>query len=105
MTAPEAAGQRFIAANRYVWMGEIADLLRARLDGAARAKIPSRKVPDIVVRLVGLFDKDLGSVAPSLGRKHDFTSAKAQQMLGWRPRPVEETVLDCANSLIAEGVV
>jgi nucleoside-diphosphate-sugar epimerase len=105
MTAPQAAGQRFIAAGRYAWMGELAELLRTRLEAPARDKIPSRKVPDLVVRLVGLFDKDLGSVSNRLGQKHDFTSAKAQQMLGWKPRPMEETVLDCAKSLIAEGVV
>lgn len=105
MTAPEAAGQRFIAAGAYAWMGDLAALLRARLDAAAAAKVPTRKVPDLVVRLVGLFDKDLGSVAPGLGRKHDFTSAKAQNLLGWRPRPTEETVIDCAKSLIAEGLV
>lgn len=105
MTAPEAAGQRFIAAGAYAWMGDLAALLRARLDAAAAAKVPTRKVPDLVVRLVGLFDKDLGSVAPGLGRKHDFTSAKAQNLLGWRPRSTEETVIDCARSLIAEGLV
>ena len=38
-----------------------------------------------------------------LGRKHDFTSAKAQSLLGWKPRPMRETVLDCARSLIATG--
>ena len=70
-----------------------------------RAKVPTRKVPDFVLRLAGLFDKDLGSVAGGLGRKHDFSSAKAQQMLGWKPRPIEDTVLDCARSLILEGVV
>ncbi|MDB5492797.1 MAG: dependent epimerase/dehydratase family protein [Phenylobacterium sp.] len=105
MTAPEAAGQRFIAAGAYAWMGDLAALLRARLDPAAAAKVPTRKVPDLVVRLVGLFDTDLGSVAPGLGRTHDFTSAKAQNLLGWRPRPTEETVIDCAKSLIAEGLV
>jgi nucleoside-diphosphate-sugar epimerase len=105
MTAPEAAGQRFIAAGQYAWMGELADMLRAKLPAAQAAKVPTRKVPNVVVRLVGLFDKDLGSVAPRLGRKRDFTSAKAQNLLGWRPRPTEETVLDCARSLIAEGLV
>jgi nucleoside-diphosphate-sugar epimerase len=68
-------------------------------------KIPTRKVPDVVVRLVGLFDRDLGSVTPGLGRKHDFTSAKAQNILGWRPRPRDETLLDTARSLIAAGLV
>ena len=105
MTDPKAAGERFIAAGKWAWFSDLADLLRARLDPAHAAKVPTRKVPDFVVRLVGLFDKDLGSVTGRLGQVHDFSSEKAQRMLGWTPRPTEETVLDCANSLIAEGAV
>jgi nucleoside-diphosphate-sugar epimerase len=104
MTAPEAAGQRFIAAGQFAWMADMAALLKARL-GAEAAKVPTRKVPDFVLRIAGLFDKDLGSVSGSLGQKHDFSSAKAQDMLGWRPRPMEDTVLDCAKSLVANGLV
>ncbi|MFI4965911.1 MAG: NAD-dependent epimerase/dehydratase family protein [Caulobacterales bacterium] len=104
MTHPRAAGERFIAAGQFAWMGDLAALLRERL-GQRAAKVPTRKVPDFVIRLAGLFDKDLGSVTPGLGHRHDFTSEKAQRMLGWTPRPLEETVLDCANSLIAIGAV
>ena len=104
MKAPEAAGQRFIAAADYAWMADIATLLREKLPPEAAAKIPTRRVPDFAIRIAGLFDKDLGSVAPRLGRKADFTSGKAQRLLGWKPRPVETTILECANSLIANGV-
>jgi len=104
MTDPKAAGERFIAAGQFAWMADLAELLRERL-GADGAKVPTRKVPDFVIRLAGLFDKDLGSVTPGLGHKHDYTSEKAQRMLGWKPRPLEETVLDCARSLIAAGAV
>jgi dihydroflavonol-4-reductase len=104
MTAPEAAGQRFIAAGKFAWMADLAELLRARLGDGAK-KVPTRKVPDFVLRLASLFDKDLGAVTPSLGKKHDYSSAKAQSMLGWRPRPTEDTVLDCAKSLIAARLV
>jgi nucleoside-diphosphate-sugar epimerase len=104
MTAPDAAGQRFIAAAHYAWMSEIADILRANLGDAAR-KVPTRKVPDFVLRLVALFDKDLGAVTPSLGKKHDYSSAKAQSLLGWKPRSLQDTVLDCARSLIAGKLV
>jgi hypothetical protein len=79
-------------------------LLRARL-GESASRVPTRKVPDFVLRLAALFDKDLGAVTPSLGKRHDYSSAKAQSMLGWRPRLTEETVLDCAHSLIATGAV
>lgn len=104
MTDEHAAGERFIAAGQYAWMGDLAELLRARL-GAGAAKVPTRKVPDFVIRLAGLFDKDLGSVTASLGLKHDYSSAKAQRMLGWKPRPMEETIVDCAKSLIDVGAV
>ncbi|HZZ88664.1 MAG TPA: aldehyde reductase [Caulobacteraceae bacterium] len=105
MTDPAAAGERFIAAGQWAWMGDLADLLRRSLDPAHAAKVPTRKAPDFVIRLAGLFDRDIASVAGGLGLKHDVTSAKAQRVLGWKPRPMEETVLDCARSLIAEGAV
>jgi dihydroflavonol-4-reductase len=99
MIAPEAAGQRFIAAGTFGWMADLAILLRARLGDAAN-KVPTRRVPDFLVLLAALFNKELRTAVPRLGQKRDFTSAKAQATLGWRPRPLEETVLDCARSLI-----
>jgi nucleoside-diphosphate-sugar epimerase len=104
MTDAAAAGERFIAAGAWTWMSEMADMLRANL-GADAAKVPTRRAPDFVLRLVGLIDREVGSVAGNLGRKHDFTSDKAQSMLGWRPRPAQDTVLDCARSLLAAGAV
>ncbi len=100
MTAPQAAGERFIAAGDFAWMVDLAALLRARL-GAAAGKVPTRKVPDFVLRFAALFDRSLASVAPRLGQQRAFSSAKAKTMLGWRPRSLEETVVDCARSLIA----
>ncbi len=104
MTEPQAAGERFIAAGEFAWMADLAALLRARLGGQA-SKVPTARAPDIVLRLAALFDRDLRAVTPGLGRRRDFTAAKAQRLLGWRPRPLEDTVLDCARSLIAHGAV
>ena len=104
MTMPEAAGQRFIAAGKFAWMAEMAALLRARL-GADAAKVPTRKVPDFVLRFVALFDRELGGVTGGLGKKRDYSSAKAQTLLGWKPRPMEDTIIECAKSLIATGAV
>lgn len=100
MTAPQAAGQRFIAAGDFMWMSEIAKTLRAALGERAR-KVPTRRLPDFVLRLASLFDPPLRMVTPSLGRKHMFTSAKAQRVLGWTPRPATTTVVDCAESLLS----
>jgi nucleoside-diphosphate-sugar epimerase len=104
MTEPQAAGQRLIASGEFAWMGDIAALLRARL-GQQAARVPTRRVPDLMIRIFGLFDKELAMVVPGLGLRHDFSSAKARSLLGWKTRPLEETVLDCARSLIAVGAV
>ena len=103
MTAPEAAGQRFIAAGDFAWMEEVAALLKAHLGEGAR-KVPTRRVPDLVLRLVALFDRSVAGVVPRLGERRTFISAKAQKMLGWRPRPLKETVLDCARGAVANVV-
>ncbi|HEX7947979.1 MAG TPA: NAD-dependent epimerase/dehydratase family protein [Phenylobacterium sp.] len=104
MTDPAAAGQRFIAAANHAWMADLAQVLKDGLPAAAAAKVKTNKVPDVVLRIVGLVDKELASVVPGLGHKHDYSSAKAQSLLGWKPRPLSETILDCGNSLIAKGI-
>lgn len=104
MTMPEAKGERFIAANKFLWMEEIARILREGL-GARAGKVPTRRLPDFVLRLMSVFDRALRYVTPNLGRSNSFSSAKAQRVLGWTPRPVAESIVDCAESLIAKGAV
>ena len=104
MTAPGASGERFIAATKFLWMEEIALILRERL-GPRGAKVPKRRLPGFVLRIMALFDRSLRFVTAGLGRRNSFSSAKAQTMLGWSPRPVEQSIVDCAESLIAKRAV
>lgn len=99
MTAPEAGGERFIAVARFQWMSEVAAVLRDRL-GPAAEKVPKRAVPNFVVRLMGIFDPSVRSIAGQLGQKVELSSAKAEGALGWKPRPLDETIVECAQSLI-----
>lgn len=99
MTAPEAGGERFIAVARFQWMSEVAAVLRDRL-GPAAAKVPKRAVPNFVVRLMGIFDSSVRSIAGQLGQKVELSSQKAETILGWKPRPLDETIVECAHSLV-----
>jgi dihydroflavonol-4-reductase len=99
MTMPDAGGERFIAVARFQWMSEVAAVLRERL-GPAAAKVPKRNVPDFAVRLMGIFDPGVRSIAGQLGQKLELSSKKAETVLGWEPRSVEETIVDCAQSLV-----
>ena len=104
MTVAEAGGERFIAVNEFWWMSEVAAVLRDRL-GADAPKVPKRAVPDLLVRGMAIFDPSIRSIVGQLGRRVEMSSEKARTLLGWSPRPVEETVVDCAQSLIGEKVV
>jgi dihydroflavonol-4-reductase len=99
MSSPEAAGERLIAAGRWMWMADIAKILRERL-GDRAAKVPTRTVPNVLVRAMSVFDTDLRSVTPDLGHELIASDEKARTRLGWTPRPSEETVVDCAESLL-----
>ncbi len=94
MLDPAAGGERFIAVAQFMWMAEVAKVLRENL-GEAAAKVPSRGVPNLVVRAMGIFDPGIRSIVNQLGQRVDVSSEKARQELGWSPRPVEETIVDC----------
>jgi len=104
MTAPEAAANRFIAAGDFRWMEDIATTLRLKL-GSRAGKVPTRRMPDFVFRLLSLFVPVLRSFVSSLGRRNDLTAAKARRMLGFAPRPATTTIVDCAESLLNENAV
>ncbi len=99
MTTPEAAGQRFLAAGEFLWMGDIAKILRSGL-GERAAKVPTRRLPNFAVRFLSLFIRQLRALTPLLGVKNELTAAKARRVLNFAPRPAVETILDCANSLL-----
>ncbi|HEV3228689.1 MAG TPA: NAD-dependent epimerase/dehydratase family protein [Solirubrobacteraceae bacterium] len=101
MMAPGAAGERLIAAGPFLWMAQVAEILRDRL-GTAGAKVPRRTVPDLMVRAMGLFDPAVRSVVGELGQEVSYSNQKARDRVGWSPRPIEETIVDCANSIIRQ---
>ncbi len=101
MTAPEAAGQRFIAAGEFLWMTEMAAALRAGLPPAAAAKVPTGGMPDWLFRLASVVTPQLRFFTPDLGRKQAIDPGKARRLLGFAPRPAAETVVETGKSLLA----
>jgi dihydroflavonol-4-reductase len=86
MAAPAAAGKRFIAVSDHPPMTylEFADLLRQRF-GPLAAKAPTEQAP--------------GEDPPPMVIHND----RAKNELGWRPRPVEATIVDTVENLRDRG--
>jgi dihydroflavonol-4-reductase len=105
MTDPAANGERFLAiAGRSLRIVEVARILHERL-GDRAAKVPTRELPVWLARLMGAVNPQLKALRPQLGQDFPATSAKAQRLLGWRPRPVEDAIVDTAESLYAHGAI
>jgi dihydroflavonol-4-reductase len=100
MTASAAAGQRFIAAGDFLWLTDIARILREQL-GERAAKVPRRVLPDWIVRAAAPFNAEMAQLAPSLGVRSDLSAGRAEKLLGWRTRPAAESILDAAHSLLS----
>ncbi len=104
MAAPGMDGERFIACGKFMWMRDVADILRIRL-GAKAKRVPTRGLPNWLLRLAANFDPTVKMVTPELGKVREADSSHAIKTLGWRMRPEEETIVECAESLIAHGLV
>lgn len=99
MTDPRAVGQRFICTAEFYWMHEIARVLDTHFAHLGY-RIPTRRLPDFTMRFAALYDKSLKRVVPEIGKRYKLTSARLRDTLGWRPRPVEQSIIDTAESLI-----
>jgi dihydroflavonol-4-reductase len=104
MTSPEGGGKRFIAVTEWLWMADAGKILRERL-GDQASKVPTRTIPDLLVRGMALFDGGIRSVVGSLGKRTDLTSERAISTLGWSPRPIEDTIAETGESLVRQGIV
>jgi dihydroflavonol-4-reductase len=88
MAAPAAAGKRFIVVSDHPPMTylEFAGILRERF-GELAAKAPTEQAP--------------GGDLPPMVIRND----RAKAELGWRPRPVEETIVDTVENLRDRGAL
>lgn len=105
MLSPSAAGQRFIAtAGRFMWIKEIAKVLRDRMGEAGR-RAPQLELPDWVVKAGATVSSSVAQFAAELGHMKKASSDKARTMLGWGPQSNEDAIVATAESLIRVGVI
>jgi nucleoside-diphosphate-sugar epimerase len=104
MDAPAASGQRFIAAaGEPIWLSDVARLLHERL-GDAAAHVPTTEIPDDALRAAAATDPSAQRIAREVGRVRHLSADKARRVLGWQPRPIEDSIMATAESLLRLGV-
>jgi nucleoside-diphosphate-sugar epimerase len=105
MTNPAAKGERFLAvAGDFMSMQDIAKVLKSRM-GAAASRVPTRQLPNFLVRLASLRDAAVKQIVPELGKRKNATNEKAKRLLGWAPRSNEDSIVGTAESLVRLGLL
>ncbi len=100
MLNPAAKGERFLAvAGDCMALLDMAKVLKAGM-GASAKRVPTRQLPDWLVRFAALGNPVLRQLAPELGKIKNASNAKAKRVLGWAPRSNEESILAAAESLV-----
>ena len=105
MTDPAAKGERFLAvAGDFLSVRDIAKILKERM-GAAAGRVPTRQLPNWLLRIAAMRDPAVKQILPELGKQRNATNAKAKGMLGWAPRSNEEAIVATAESLVRLGLL
>lgn len=104
MERPEAAGNRYICAGDHIWVQDMAKILAAEFNPRGY-RVPTGHLPYWVMWIIAWFDKAVNLALGFVGRKELVSAAKAERELGWTMRPVRESVLDTARTMIEQGIV
>jgi nucleoside-diphosphate-sugar epimerase len=105
MTDPAAKGERLLAvAGDFMSMLAIAKVLKRHL-GAAAKRVPTRQLPDWLVRLAALRDPAVKLILPELGKMKNASNEKARRLLGWAPCSNEEAIVATGESLVRLGLL
>lgn len=104
LTEPNMAGERFIAAGPFLWMHQLAAMLKDGL-GADAKRVPTRRLPNFLVKLSALFDPLVKQIIGELDNVRDTSAQHAKDVLGWQTRDPKESVLDTARDMIRLGLV
>ena len=105
MTHPIANGQRLLAvAGDFMSILDISKVLKGRM-GASAKRVPTRVLPDWLVRVAAMRDPAVKQILPELGKMKNATNEKAKRLLSWAPRSNEESIVATAESLVRLGLL
>ena len=95
-------GERFALAEKDMWYEDVAKVLREN----GFNKAPKLSVPVWAAKILANFSPELKMALPYIGRLRSVKyTSKAKDLLGWNPRPAEESILATANQIKDLGLI
>lgn len=102
--AETVRGERFPTSQKFLWIREMADTIRARVPQHA-GKVPTRRMPDWLAKFLALFMPEMRQIKGELGNVRDVSGRHTEEKLGFTYIPAEQTLEDTVKSLVEKGIV
>ncbi|MEO0437279.1 MAG: aldehyde reductase [Pseudomonadota bacterium] len=104
METPEAAGHRYAVAGKFLYMEEVANILRDAFPDYA-ARLPRKTIPDFLVKVLAPFSADAKVASYELDKHRYVSPEKGEALLGRKFIDAEDALIESAKSLILYGAV
>jgi dihydroflavonol-4-reductase len=100
LDVPASEGQRVIAAESFLWMADIAKLIKS---GYPDRSVRTLVAPDFLLKVLARFDPSIKTILPSLGVELNVSNERAKTLFDMDFIPAKDAVLASCASLITHG--
>lgn len=100
LQTPASEGERLLASESFLWMADIAGLIKQAYPNRA---IKTRVAPDFLLKVMAMFDPSIKTILPSLGVEKHVSNKRAKALFDMNFIPAEDAILASCESLIAQG--
>ena len=102
--AETVRGQRFPTSEKFLWLEDMAAIIRQRAPEHA-GKVPRKPMPDWLVKFLALVMPEMKQIKGELGNVRDVSGKHTEEVLGFTFIPAEQTLEDTVRSLVEQGIV
>jgi len=102
--AEKVRGERFPTSTDFLWIEQMADMVRQRVPEYA-GKVPKRRMPDWVVKLLAPFVPAMKQIRGELGNVRDVSGRHTEEVLGFSFIQPGKCLEDTVRSLVEKGIV
>jgi dihydroflavonol-4-reductase len=99
---PETEGRRYLASSGSMAFVDMGRTLKAAYPNR---RIPTREVPQAILRVLSLFDASIKSILPKLGRLERVSNARAVKEMGMEFIAPKAALLASADWLVKHGKI
>ena len=101
MKSEATNNERIIVSDKEMFFVEMGRVL----NDAGFKKSPTREMPNLMVRFMAFFIKELSGVVGSLGKKVTTDKSKAKTLFNWDYVSAEDSAIEATEQLVSMGLV